>query len=871
MKRCQCDICQKETLEKDIYEKVAILDEDIFNNLKVQAQKIPNVETYINVKISMIKDKVELFEVCEECLSDKVFEYTDNLYKEHKMVLEPLVSSDVQRVSDVTLRDHVDHSSCYTCQKALSYEEGNDALYIKDAMFSAFKKEPKLLEKVSIDKVEELISQNTIVVNVCDNCMETEIEKRHKKLEEYGLLLSTEVPTQMNNGGNNNMNHQPEYEEDYENDYEDDDEDDEIETPTLDSYATHITSDDNIARIKKNRIFGRDKEVRSLINILAKADKNNPLIIGDSGVGKTSVVHKLAVDIYDGNVPSELFHKEIYEIKIADLVAGTKYRGDLENRMKALLSELKNRPDIIIFFDEIHQLIGAGGTSSDSIDVKDMIKPALSNGELNCIGVTTTNEYKKTIENDSALKRRFQVIQVKEPTVEETLQLLNNTKKKYEKHHGIKIKSELIEESIKLSKRYVTDRNLPDKAFDLIDQAGALLKVEKDTLAIQEYIERNKQLLNDIKYREFQNESEREELIKDLKNMNRTLGKDLVLDISYIHKVLKDWTGIEISKMTQSENDNLKDLSTTLKDKVIGQELATDVVSKYIKKAKVGLHSPNKPKGVYLLVGPTGTGKTELAKVTNDILGTNFIRFDLSEYSEKHEVSKLIGAPPGYIGYEEGGLLTEQVKRNPNSVILFDEIEKAHPDFKNILLQVCDEGILTDGRGNTVDFKNTMIFMTSNLIVDTNEVNKSIGFGSVTPSNVEKQTDNNKKKLLQSLNEKGLKKEFINRIDEVIMFNELTEEAIKKIAVQKLDLKVKEISLHNQYIDTLTYDINVVQFIIEKGYQKEYGARPINRAIESYVGDSLTDFLIEENVFTKRKKINCKITVKDNKVVVEKE
>jgi ATP-dependent Clp protease ATP-binding subunit ClpC len=859
----QCSLCKNSYDSNKKNPKIAILKESIFNSFKNDS-RVSKKNGINTLPVILKSGNIELYEVCENCLHNDVFKFTDELYEKHHTVIS--VGFAQETTGSFELNNDLNYNQCYCCLiDTDSDSKRNTSVYISTHLIHMIKNNPQYLHNLKINEMQKIFMDNALLVNVCKKCLENEILPRQIIIEEEGINLSE--------FNSNNTENDDEEDEDNSqatrviyarnNDENQEAEDDAV----LSEFGENLLNPENIDKIKENIIFGRDKEVNSLINILSKRDKNNPLLIGESGVGKTSILHKLCLRIYENdNIPSNLANVKIYSIRISDLLAGTKYRGDLEAKLNNLLYILKNRRDIILFFDEIHTLAGSSsGMSGDTVSIKDILKPALSNGEITCIGATTTSEYKKYIEVDSALKRRFQTIQVLEPDFNECFSLLKQVKVKYESFHGIVINDEIIEESIQLSSRYITDRKLPDKAFDLLDQAGALFKVKNNTHGLQTYMNKNNETITILSEKK---ENKYKEKIKELKKMNKVLNKDMILNADSVYEVLRDWTGIDVFKIQKEEIESLQNIDKRLDKEVIGQTKVTSIVAKYVQRNKLGLNDHKRTLGVHLLVGPTGTGKTELAKVTNKLMCGNkdLIRFDLSEYSKDHEVSKLIGAPPGYIGYEEGGLLTERVKRSPYGVILLDEIDKAHPDVYNILLQVFDEGFLTDGKGDRVDFKNTMIFMTSNFIIDNKFKNAEIGF---TKANSENEPQKLNKLLLNELRTKGLKPEFLNRIDEILLFENLTEESIKKICSLKLNEKMEYISSTNKYIESCVYNDDVVEFLSKRGYDKEYGARPLNRAIESHITNPLTEFLITKNLISKNNKIKCKLSIKEDKVFVE--
>lgn len=614
---------------------------------------------------------------------------------------------------------------------------------------------------------------------------------------------------------------------------------------------------------KFDNIIGREDEIERIIQILSRRTKNNPCLIGEPGVGKTAIVEGLAERIVSGEVPENLKDKRIVSIDISGMVAGAKYRGDFEERIKKVLNEVKKVGDVILFIDEIHTIVGAGAAEG-AIDAANILKPLLARGEIQLIGATTIEEYRKYIEKDSALERRFSPVDVGEPTEAETIEIIKGIRDKYEAHHNVKITDEAINSAVTLSVRYITDRFLPDKAIDLIDEAASQVRInlftEPDTIKVmgekidiimneKEEAIYNQDFERAANLRDKEKEA-REELNTEMNKWKKIKNKDITeIGEENIAEIISKWTGIPIQKLTENENQKLKHLEEMLQKRIVGQNEAVQVVAKAIRRGRVGLKDPKRPIGSFLFLGPTGVGKTELSKALAEILFDNensMIRLDMSEYMEAHSVSKLIGSPPGYIGYDSGGQLTEKVRRKPYSVILFDEIEKAHPDVMNLLLQILEDGRLTDSQGREVNFKNAIIIMTSNLGARYITDKKSLGFGNMEN---EKEYENIKKEVIKEL-KKELRPEFINRIDEIIVFHKLTEEDIKQIT--NIMLKQVEERLKNQkYI--VEIDDGVVKAILEQGYDNNFGARPLRRTIQNLVEDRISEEILSGNLKKNKK------------------
>lgn len=607
---------------------------------------------------------------------------------------------------------------------------------------------------------------------------------------------------------------------------------------------------------KLDPVIGRETENRRILEILCRRIKNNPCLIGEPGVGKTAVVEGLAQNIIEGNVPENLKGKRVLSLDLSAMVAGAKYRGEFEDRLKKAISEIKEEKNIIIFIDEIHTIIGAGGAEG-AIDAANILKPALARGEIQCIGATTTNEYKKYIEKDTALERRFQPIMVGEPNKEETLEILKGLREKYETHHNVKILDESLKAAVDLSDRYITDRFMPDKAIDLIDEASAKLRIENlvTPSSIKEINTKIEKIMeekeNAVDSEDFEKAAELKDkelsLKEEKKNMKRAWLEDrklnkLVLTTDEIAKVVSGWTKIPVEKLTEKESEKLLNLEKILHKRVVGQEEAISALSKAIRRARVGLRDPKRPIGSFIFLGPTGVGKTELCKALAEAMFSDeksIIRIDMSEYMEKHSVSRLIGAPPGYIGHDDGGQLTEAVRRKPYSIVLLDEIEKAHPDVFNILLQIMEDGRLTDSKGKLVDFKNTIIIMTSNIGAHTIKKQKSMGFAFEQKENTE--YEKMKENIMEEL-KRNFRPEFLNRIDDTIVFHKLNKDDM--LSIVGLMLKSTSDRLKNNSVN-IDFNENCKEFLLEKGIDENYGARPLRRIITKEVEDKLSEELLK--------------------------
>lgn len=629
------------------------------------------------------------------------------------------------------------------------------------------------------------------------------------------------------------------------------------DTPAIDSFGFDLTKAAQEGKL--DPVVGREKEIERLAQILSRRKKNNPVLIGDPGVGKSAIVEGLAMRIIERKVSRILFNKKIISLDMSSIVAGTKYRGQFEERMKSIINELRANPDIIVFIDEIHTLVGAGNQAGQ-MDAANMLKPSLARGEVQCIGATTLDEYRKSIEKDGALERRFQKIVVPQTTAEETLEILHNIKDRYEDHHNVNYSEDALEACVRLTERYITDRSFPDKAIDVLDEAGS--RVHINNISVPKEIEDQEEKLADlIKKKEQAVKSQNFELAANFRDRSRILAQELeemkreweeklvdnrqTVSADKVAETVSMMTGIPVTRMAQAEGIRMKGMRGELKNSVIAQDGAIDKLVSAIQRSRVGLQDPNRPIGTFMFLGPTGVGKTYLAKkLAEYMFGSSdaLIRVDMSEYMEKHTVSRLVGAPPGYVGYEEGGMLTEKVRRKPYSIVLLDEIEKAHQDVYNILLQVMDDGRLTDTLGRTVDFRNTVIIMTSNVGTrQLKEFGRGVGFASMA----DKSDQEVSRSVIQKALNKQFSPEFLNRIDEIITFDQLELESILKI----IDLELK--GLYSR-IEALGYHLVITddakKFIAEKGYDKQFGARPLRRSIQSNLEDAISELIVEEEL-----------------------
>ena len=649
-------------------------------------------------------------------------------------------------------------------------------------------------------------------------------------------------------------------------------------TPTLDQYSRDLTAMARAGRL--DPVIGREKETERVIQILCRRGKNNPCLIGEPGVGKTAIVEGIAQSLVNGNVPDIVADKRLVSLDMSGLVAKSKYRGEFEDRIKKVINEVETAGNVLLFIDELHTIIGAGGAEG-ALDASNILKPALARGDVQVIGATTIEEYRKYIEKDAALERRFQPVQVEEPTEEESIEILKGLRKLYEKHHHVQITDEGVEASVRLSARYVNDRFLPDKAIDLMDEAAARARLgmmhgSDDMMQLNREIHQTELDMEhalqegDIeKARTWKETRENLQASREkLEKKNRRVSKNKVPVVgeNEIADVVAGWTKIPVSRLTESEASRLQKLEETLHKRVIGQEEAVSAVSKAVRRGRVGLKDPKRPIGSFLFLGPTGVGKTEVSKALAEAVFGNeesMIRVDMSEYMEKHSVSKMIGSPPGYVGHEDGGQLSEKVRRNPFSVILFDEIEKAHPDVFNILLQVLDDGHITDSQGRKVDFKNTIIIMTSNAGAQSIIEPKKLGFGAKED---EKQDHERMKASVMEEVKRIFKPEFLNRIDETIVFRALNKDDMKKIIgimVRDLQKRCKE----QLQIDLVVREA-AKEFIVEKAYDRKYGARPLRRKLQDEVEDRLADALIRGEIHAKDRVI---VTTKNKEIIVSKD
>lgn len=650
------------------------------------------------------------------------------------------------------------------------------------------------------------------------------------------------------------------------------------DTPVLDQFSKDLT--DYAKHDLIDPVIGREQEINRVIQILSRRTKNNPCLIGEPGVGKTSIAEGLANLIVKGQVPETIKDMRVVSLDMSGMVAGTKYRGEFEERIKRIIEELSANKNIILFIDEIHTIIGAGGAEG-ALDAANILKPALARGDIQVIGATTVDEYRKHIEKDAALERRFQTVEVKEPSEDETILILKGLRKRYETFHKIAISDEAIDAATKLSVRYIPDRNLPDKAIDLIDEACSKLKIksydvpkevkdlkdeidqlefEKEKLISKDMIEE----ASEVKKKQLTKRYKCDELIKEIEDKRKE--NELRITEDDIADVVSGWTKIPVKKLTEDENEKLMNLEDTLHKKVIGQEDAINIISKAIRRNRVGIKDPNRPIGTFLFLGPTGVGKTELCKAISETLfgsDKNLIRLDMSEYMEKYTVSKLIGSPPGYVGHDEGGQLTEKIRRNPYSVVLFDEIEKADEDIFNVLLQVLDEGHMTDSMGRKVSFKNSIIILTSNVGANRIVDNTKPGFDTLDEDK-EKDYEEMKDNVIAEV-KKMFKPEFINRLDDIIVFHKLTKDEISKI----LDLNIREI--RNRTKESLNIDFKIEksakELILEKGYKEEFGARELKRTLTSMLTDLLAEEKLKGNIHDGD---SLSITAKNKKLIIKK-
>lgn len=644
-------------------------------------------------------------------------------------------------------------------------------------------------------------------------------------------------------------------------------------TPTLDEFGKDLTEAAREGKI--DPVIGRDKEIERVVQILSRRTKNNPCLIGEPGVGKTAIAEGLALKIVKDEVPELLAGKKIVALDLTSMVAGTKYRGDFEERIKKAMDEVKNSKDVILFIDEVHTIMGAGAAEG-AVDAANILKPSLARGEIQVIGATTIDEYRKNIEKDSALERRFQSVMVGEPTEEETVSILKGLRDKYEAHHKVKISDDAIETAVKMSSRYIADRFLPDKAIDLIDEAASRVRLKAFTAPpnLKEMENEIKRLQEEkasaVRSQDFENaakirdkEKELQTLLDEEKEKWKNSSSHDIKEISTedIASVVSAWSGIPVNQLTKEESEKLLNMEQIMHERIVGQDKAVSSIAKAIRRGRVGLKNPNRPLGSFIFLGPTGVGKTELCKTLAEAMFGNeeaIIKLDMSEYMEKHTVSKLIGAPPGYVGFDEGGQLTEKIRRKPYSVVLFDEIEKAHPDVFNMLLQILEDGVLTDSQGRKVSFKNSIIIMTSNVGASKITDNKtSLGFGGSENQNADIEA------LVMADLKKTFKPEFLNRIDEIIVFNQLEKNDIEEIAkrmLKSLEKRLADMEIEIRFTDS------AVSALADAGFDKVYGARPLRRAIQQKIEDPLSELILEEKI---SKNSTCTVDFKDGEFTFE--
>lgn len=646
-------------------------------------------------------------------------------------------------------------------------------------------------------------------------------------------------------------------------------------TPTLDEFGKDLTE---LAREGKiDPVIGRDKEIERVVQILSRRTKNNPCLIGEPGVGKTAIAEGLALKIVKDEVPELLEGKKIVSLDLTSMVAGTKYRGDFEERIKKAMDEVKEAKNVILFIDEVHTIMGAGAAEG-AVDAANILKPSLARGEIQVIGATTIDEYRKNIEKDAALERRFQSVLVGEPTEEETVEILKGLRDKYEAHHKVKITDEAIENAVKMSSRYIADRFLPDKAIDLIDEAASRVRLKAFTAPpnlkeMELEIKRLKQEKADaVRSQDFESAAKIRDKEKDLQTLldeekekwkNSSSREVKEVTTEDIASVVSAWSGIPVNQLTKEESERLLNMEQILHERIVGQDKAVTSIAKAIRRGRAGLKNPKRPLGSFIFLGPTGVGKTELCKTLAEAMFGNedaIIKLDMSEYMEKHTVSKLIGSPPGYVGFDEGGQLTEKIRRKPYSVVLFDEIEKAHPDVFNMLLQILEDGVLTDSQGRKVSFKNSIIIMTSNVGASKITDRKAaLGFGE----NGEEDEDKDIESLVMADLKKTFKPEFLNRIDEIIVFNQLQKDDIKEIArrmLKTLKKRLLDLDIDAEFTE------DAIAELAEVGFDKDYGARPLRRAIQQKIEDPLSELLLEEKI---KKNSKCTVDFKDGKFTFE--
>jgi ATP-dependent Clp protease ATP-binding subunit ClpC len=806
-------------------------------------------------------------------------EHDDIKIKAEHVVLSMMLDNDNECVKALGLMnidtfDLYDRVSDFTRQNDLTPRTGYNSrknLPFSDDMKLIIKNLEKHCDKLN-DKV---IDTTHVMLGILDSKLPLV-----KLLAEMGLTYNKFLKTVTNMDKFEHKNSAFSNEENDENESfrKPKNKDSKTKTPVLDNFCRDISK--AVENGQVDPVVGRENEIKRISQILSRRKKNNPVLIGEPGVGKTAIVEGLAQLIFDGNAPRTLTGKKIYMLDLASIVAGTKYRGQFEERMKAVLEECKANTDIVLFIDELHTIVGAGN-SSGSLDASNIFKPALARGEIQIIGATTLDEYRENIEKDGALTRRFQQVLVEEPTLEQTKDILMNIKEKYEKHHKVKYTDEAIEECVKLSARYIMDRAMPDKAIDVLDEAGATTNISVEKPEIVKDLEEQKRLIQDKKlevvkkqqYEEAAKLRDKEKEVTDnLEKANHDWQTSLdnkvtEVGVELISEVVSMMTGIPLNKISTQESKRLMNMDKELSGKVIGQDDAVVKVVKAIKRNRIGIKDKNKPVGSFIFLGPTGVGKTLLAKLLAEHVygdAEALVRVDMSEYMEKHSVSRLVGPPPGYVGYDQGGQLTEKVRRKPHCVILFDEIEKAHDDVFNLLLQLLDEGHLTDGLGRKVNFKNALIIMTSNIgVKEANSFGQSMGFDAGI-STFNEQTKS--RAIIDKALKKKFKPEFLNRIDEAIIFNSLSKENIREIInveIKHLESRLSELKFN------LDISEEALDFIAKEGYDEEYGARPLNRAIQHYVEDLVADEILTE-VFVEGDTIKIGYVKGDETLTIEK-
>lgn len=806
-------------------------------------------------------------------------EHDDIKIKAEHVVLSMMLDNDNECVKALGLMnidtfDLYDRVSDFTRQSDLTPRTGYNSrknLPFSDDMKLIIKNLEKHCDKLN----DKIIDTTHVMLGILDSKLPLV-----KLLTEMGLTYNKFLKTVTNMDKFEHKNSAFSGEENDENESfrKPKNKDSKTKTPVLDNFCRDISKSVENGQI--DPVVGRESEIKRISQILSRRKKNNPVLIGEPGVGKTAIVEGLAQLIFDGNAPRTLTGKKIYMLDLASIVAGTKYRGQFEERMKAILEECKANTDIVLFIDELHTIVGAGN-SSGSLDASNIFKPALARGEIQIIGATTLDEYRENIEKDGALTRRFQQVLVEEPTLEQTKDILMNIKEKYEKHHKVKYTDEAIEECVKLSARYIMDRAMPDKAIDVLDEAGATTNISVEKPEVIKDLEEQKRLIQDKKvevvkkqqYEEAAKLRDKEKEITD--NLEKAThewqisldNKVTEVGVEIISEVVSMMTGIPLNKISTQESKRLMNMDKELSGKVIGQDDAVIKVVKAIKRNRIGIKDKNKPVGSFIFLGPTGVGKTLLAKLLAEHVygdADALVRVDMSEYMEKHSVSRLVGPPPGYVGYDQGGQLTEKVRRKPHCVILFDEIEKAHDDVFNLLLQLLDEGHLTDGLGRKVNFKNALIIMTSNIgVKEANSFGQSMGFDAGISTFNEQ---NKSRGIIDKALKKKFKPEFLNRIDEAIIFNSLSKENIREI----INVEIKHLESR---LSELKFDLDIseeaLDFIAKEGYDEEYGARPLNRAIQHYVEDLVADEILTE-VFVEGDTIKIGYVKGDEVLTIEK-